>query len=75
VNGLINFQKKRKIANIIQNFKDYQNFDYIYQPIEEMDEIFEKIEIVDEKILYKLSLANEMREDKNMKIIDMNKKN
>jgi hypothetical protein len=59
---MINFDKKRKIATIIQNLRNYQTYSYRFIPIKQFHTFFQDFKIIDENELYKLSLNVESKE-------------
>jgi ACT domain-containing protein len=62
VNDMVNFDKRRKIAKIIQNLRIYQSGVYKFKVVDEFVDLMKKFEIVQEKEIYKISLEIEPRE-------------
>jgi hypothetical protein len=62
INNLINFEKKRKIANVIHNLRIYQNSEYKYLKIEGFRNIVSKFSFYDSQSLFLLSLKIEPKE-------------
>ena len=61
---LINFVKRRKVAEVILKIQDYQNTPYNFASVAPIQEYLEHATVMDENALYAASLVCEPREKK-----------
>ena len=59
---LINFVKRRKVAEVILKIQDYQNKPYNFVPVQPIQDYLEQAEVMDDDALYKASLVAEPRQ-------------
>src|SRR4051812_12059906 len=65
IEGLINFSKRKKMANVIREIQQYQNIPYVFEPVERIQKWLKEAAIGEENELYRLSLAREPRNSAN----------
>lgn len=61
IEELINFAKRRKIANVIREIQQYQQIPFVFEAVERMQVWLKETTVCDENELYKLSLLREPR--------------
>lgn len=61
-NGMVNVFKCRKVADVISEIQQYQQKPYNLKPVESIQQLIHKADVISERLAFKLSLKIEPRE-------------